>query len=75
MLAQLFEDEGDLALLQQFTCDIACNRYGLKKSDKKIVLERKDWTVPQFYSSVKPFLAGATLRWRMAQTPNADSGV
>lgn len=63
MLAELFEDEGKLDLLQGFTSDIACRRYGLRPLEKTITLEQKPWIVPQRYGEVRPFLAGHTLRW------------
>jgi len=63
MLAEIFEDEGKLDLLQGFISGIACKRYGLKPLPKTITLERKPWMIPELYHDIKPFGAGRTLRW------------
>jgi dihydroorotase len=63
MLAELFEEADHLDLLQSFTSDIACKRYGLQPPDKTVVLEKKAWTVPNLYGDLKPFGAGRHLRW------------
>jgi len=63
MLAEIFEDEDKLDLLQGFISDIACKRYGLKPLPKTITLERKPWMIPELYHDIKPFGAGRTLRW------------
>ncbi len=66
MLAELFEDTGQLELLQNFISDIACKRYGLHPPEKAVILERKAWTVPHRYGDLKPFGAGRLLRWSIA---------
>lgn len=63
MLAEIFEDEDKLDLLQGFISGIACKRYGLKPLPKTITLETKPWTIPELYHDIKPFGAGRTLRW------------
>jgi len=63
MLAELFEDEGKLDLLQNFISNIACRRYGLQPPKKTVTLMKKEWRVPNLYGDVKPFGAGKTLRW------------
>lgn len=63
MLAELFEKADRLELLQGFISDIACQRYNLKPLEKTVVLEQKEWTVPELYTTVKPFGAGSNLRW------------
>ncbi len=67
MLAELFEEAGRLDLLQHFTSDIACRRYGLQPPDKTVTLEKKSWTVPLLCGSVKPFGAGRQLRWSVRE--------
>ncbi len=67
MLAELFEEAGRLDLLQQFTSDIACRRYGLQPPDKTVTLEKKSWTVPELCGTVKPFGAGRQLRWSVTE--------
>jgi dihydroorotase len=63
MLVELFEEQNCLDLLQNFICNNACQRYGIKRIERSITLERKDWTVPALYKGIKPFLAGKTMRW------------
>lgn len=63
MLAEIFEDEDKLDLLQNFVSGIACKRYSLTPLSKTVTLEKKPWTIPELYHNVKPFGAGRTLRW------------
>jgi dihydroorotase len=66
MLAQIFEDEGHLDLLQSFVSDNARRRYGIIPPEKRVVLTRSTWQVPAYYKDVSPFFAGQTLRWSVA---------
>ncbi len=68
MLAELFEEAGRLDLLQHFTSDIACRRYGIQPPQKTVTLEKKSWTVPELCGTVKPFGAGRQLRWSVTET-------
>ena len=63
LLAQIFEDEGHLDLLQSFISDNACQRYGIIPVQKQVVLTQSPWQVPAYYKDVSPFYAGQTLRW------------
>ncbi len=63
MLAEIFEDENKLDLLQDFVSGIACKRYGLRPLSRTVTLEKKPWTIPELYHDIKPFGAGRTLRW------------
>lgn len=63
MLAEIFEDENKLDLLQDFVSGIACKRYGLEPLSRTVTLEKKPWTIPELYHDIKPFGAGRTLRW------------
>jgi len=63
MLAEMFEDENKLDLLQDFVSGIACKRYGLGPISRTVTLEKKPWTIPELYHDIKPFGAGRTLRW------------
>ncbi len=65
MLAELFENEDKLELLQGFVSDIACERYRLTPPEKTVRLERKTWRVPELHGKVKSFLAGKNLRWSL----------
>ena len=63
LLAQIFEDEGRLDLLQTFVSDNACWRYGINPPKKRVVLTQSSWQVPAYYQDVSPFYAGQTVRW------------
>jgi len=65
MLAEIFEDENKLDLLQDFVSEIACKRYNLKPLSKTVTLEKKPWTIPELYHDIRPFGAGKTLRWSL----------
>lgn len=70
-LLELFEKHCKLELLEAFTSGFAAKFYGLPEHKETIVLVQKSWTVPEQYGddksglSVKPFLAGKTLRWQV----------
>jgi len=63
MLAEIFEDENKLDLLQDFVSGIACKRYGLTPLPRTVILEKKPWIIPELYHDIKPFGAGRTMRW------------
>lgn len=63
LLAQIFEDEGHLDLLQGFVSSIACRRYNIKPPQKTVVLTPSSWQVPMYYDDVSPFFAGQTIGW------------
>lgn len=63
MLAQLFEEAGQLDKLAGFVCTIGLTRYGLTPLEKKVVLSTTPWQVPELFGDVKPYLAGKKLRW------------
>lgn len=65
MLAELFENEDKLDLLQGFISDIACDRYKLTPPEKTVKLERRTWTVPEQHGKIKSFLAGKKMRWSL----------
>ncbi len=67
LLAQIFEDEGHLDLLQTFVSDNACRRYGIIPPKKQVVLTQSSWQVPAFYQDVSSFYAGQTVRWSVIQ--------
>lgn len=64
-LAEIFEDADRLEYLESFVCSLARERYKVKPPDKKIVLERSPFTVPESYGDITPFLAGKKLRWKV----------
>lgn len=50
--------------MQKFISDNACALYDFKfEKEKIIVLEKKEWQVPQNYGEVVPFMAGNTLEY------------
>jgi dihydroorotase len=68
LLAQIFEDAGELDLLQGFVSTIACQRYGITPPDKKVRLTQAPWQVPSYYKDVSPFFAGQMIRWSVQST-------
>lgn len=68
MLAQFFEDHDKLDLLQAFVSDHARRIYRLTPPERRVSLERVEWTVPPRFGSVVPVNAGETLRWGMEKS-------
>ncbi len=66
-LCELFEKNNKLENLQKFVSDNAINLYGLKPIKKEIVLEKKEFLVPQKYGDVVPMFAGERLGWSYAK--------
>lgn len=62
-LAALFEELGALDRLQAFVSDRACAVYGFAPPEREVVLERREWTVPDRFGPVVPYLAGQNLNW------------
>ena len=64
VLANLFSKNSSEQNLQKFISDNACALYDFKfEKEKIIVLEKKEWQVPQNYGEVVPFMAGNTLEY------------
>lgn len=71
LLAQIFEQEGRLSLLQDFTSRFGAEFYGLPKNDKTITIAKEDWSVPDQYGrfmNIVPFKAGETLHWKLVKS-------
>ena len=66
MLAQIFDQAGQLDALQGFVADNARRFYGITPPNKTVHLKRQVWRVPESYGSVRPFLAGEELQWQLA---------
>ena len=66
MLAQFFEENEKLENLQAFVSDNAKKIYGIKPEKKEIVLEKKEFTIPEHYSGVVPMFAGKNINWSLA---------
>ena len=67
LLAQLFDHEGRLDLLQGFVSDIAKKRYGVSIPEKMVTLEKKPFQVPEIYGTIKPFYSGTTIDWTISE--------
>lgn len=65
VLAQLFEANNALDKLENFTSTFGAQFYGLGLNTETIKLTRKSWVVPEYTGSVKNFLAGEELAWRI----------
>lgn len=67
ILADFFEKNNRLDNLNKFVSKNAKNIYELKNIDKKIILTKKEFTIPQEYkdeyNTVIPFMAGNTINW------------
>jgi dihydroorotase len=62
-LAELFEKHKKLENLQAFVSDNAQKIYNFKPKNKRVVLEKKDFIVPNSFGSVVPMFAGVKLPW------------
>ena len=65
VLAQLFEKHDALNNLQPFVSDNARRIYNITPPQKRVVLHKRPFTVPQKYGNVIPFMAGAILAWQV----------
>lgn len=66
LLAQIFEEENRLDLLQSFVSDNARKRYGITPPVKQVTLSDNPWQVPATFGNVTPFYAGKKLRWSVS---------
>ncbi len=68
--AQVFEDEGALDRLEAFASENGARFYRVELNAGTVTLERSDAQVPERLpaagTSIVPFHAGETLRWRLA---------
>jgi dihydroorotase len=64
-LCELFAKHDKLNLLELFTSVYGAKFYGLPLNESSITLIEESWTVPEEFQSVKPFLAGSKLSWRV----------
>lgn len=63
LLAEVFDKRGAISKLEPFTSEFGARFYGLPLNEGQITLEQKEWTVPDSYAEVVPFMAGQTLHW------------
>jgi dihydroorotase len=66
LLAELFERHAALDRLQAFVSGNARRIYGVTPPAKRVLLERRPWTVPERYGDVVPFRAGQELAWQVS---------
>ena len=66
LLAQIFEREDRVELLQGFVSDIARKRYGVSVPKKIVTLVKKPFRVPEIYGTIKPFYSGTTIDWTIS---------
>lgn len=74
LYAQVFDELGALDKLEGFASHHGPDFYGLPRNQGTVRLVREDWTVPEQITlpngrPIVPFMAGATLRWRLADRP------
>ncbi len=62
-LAMLFEDNNSLENLQGFVSDNARVIYNFTPRKKDVLLEKKEFLVPEVYGNVVPMFAGEKLSW------------
>lgn len=67
VLAEIFEANGALDKLQNFTSKFGAEFYNLPLNQQTITLIKQKWTVPQLYGNIVPFKAGETLNWQLAK--------
>ncbi|MDD5717103.1 MAG: dihydroorotase [Sulfuricurvum sp.] len=63
LLCEIFEAHDKLDNLQAFVSDNAQRIYGICAEYKEVVLEKRDFHVPELYGSVVPMRAGEILTW------------
>lgn len=65
VLTEVFENEGYLHHLEDFTSRFGAEFYGLPLNKGTISLIKKEWIVAEQIGSVVPFRAGAKLQWQL----------
>jgi dihydroorotase len=73
LYAEAFDAAGKLECLQAFASERGADFYGLPRNQRRIVLERRPWTVPEHYpfgaDLLVPWRAGETLHWQYGAQP------
>lgn len=65
LLADIFEKNGKLEMLENFTSCFGAKFYGLPLNEGTITLAKEDWIIPAQCGSVVSFMAGKTLPWKL----------
>ena len=63
LLCELFDKHNKLENLQAFISDNAQNIYKICPEFKEVILEKRDFSVPQIYANVVPIYAGKIIGW------------
>ena len=66
LLCEIFEQYDKLDNLQAFVSDNAQRIYGICPEFKEILLEKREFIVPDTYGSVVPMYAGEAIEWAIA---------
>lgn len=67
LLCQIFEDECVMPRLKNFLSVYGANFYGLKPNQETIMLTKENWTIPDDYDGLTPFMAGKKLHWKIKE--------
>jgi len=63
LLCELFDKHDKLENLQSFVSDNAQSIYGICPEFKEVVLENREFKIPEKYGEVVPMYAGKTIAW------------
>jgi len=76
LVAEVFEAEGKLDILEDFVSKRGAEFYGLPSASKRRVLSRETWKVPDTYqfgpTIVRPLRAGEELEWKLLPRSHSD---
>lgn len=64
-LAEVFEKNDKLDQLQSFVSDRAIKIYNLDLPKREVILEKRDFIVPEDFGGVTPYMAGKTISWSL----------
>lgn len=67
MLTQLFEDYSNFENLQKFVSENAQNIYNITPVNKKVILEKTSFQVPNKYYDVVPFKSWEKINWSIKE--------
>ncbi len=62
-LTELFENRDAIRHVDKFFCRSGDEFYRQKSIDQFVKITRNEWTVPEEYDGLRPFLAGRRLKW------------
>ena len=69
--AEVFDQQGELDLLEQFTSFNGADFYGLPRNRGKVTIRKMDWKVPGTLAfpggEIVPLMAGQTCRWKLIE--------